>query len=313
MNFTQVCPSLKVHKLHAKKLQRNLGLSLGTARTIVAHMYDSHCWEQLRKRCGQQFNATMYQLPMYYLETSKIDLFKKLIEIYLIELKAVFNINLHLPEGLLALIVTNKLSAVEHYQIEMILQDFEESEGTSEDFIDAILRADNTAYKAVRNQWPTKPLKNSRNGHRNLWLNTATFQQNFYAYFHIEDNHIHIRVHEWDTGLCIPKSKTTVVNKGWFVDFMSGYISMLAQQFIRLGYIPTFEFFKIQHVYLSNLTLECNNPEHPNHGIYQLYQRLMISGGEQNEELVLNRISEERGVKISFNDNITLMTKRSCL
>jgi hypothetical protein len=134
----------------------------------------------------------------------------------------------------------------------------------------------------------------------NPWLNNGTYQQNFYAYYYFDNTEVLIKVREWDAGIEIPNSKTSIVNKKWFVDYMVGYVNMLAKEFVTLGYQPTFEFFKIQNVFLPNLTSEFEDKNHPKHGIHSLVKKLLALNGQDTIIVPYSKITEDSSIKVSF-------------
>lgn len=300
MTSAQICPPLSVHKLHATKLQKNLGLRRGTACTIVAHISGCLDWPQLREKCGKPFDPPSSHIPMYFLEPSVIDKFWRLVDKYEVELEKAYNPSIHLPDNLLAFVVNKKVNAVGHDQIDKVLWEFDEKSGTSERFVGQICCADNTAYKVLKSEIKEWKLETS-DYVKNPWLNNGTYQQNFYAYYYFDNTKVLIKVREWDTGIKIPNSKTSIVNKKWFVDYMVGYINMLAQEFVSLGYQPTFEFFKIQNVFLPNLTSEFKDKNHPKHGIHSLVEKLLAINGQEVGGVPYSKITEDKGIKVSFN------------
>ena len=299
MTLAQIFPPISVHKLHATKLQKNLGLKRGIACSIVAHINGCQNWQQLRDKCGKPFDAYASAIPMYFLEPAVINKFWKLVDKYQAELERVYDPSIHLPDSLLAFVINKKAYAVGHDQVDKILWEFDEKSGTSKGFVKQICCADNTAYRALKSETKDWELEASEYV-KNPWLNNATYQQNFYAYYYFDCTKVLIKVREWDTGIEIPNSKTSVVNKKWFVDYMVGYVNMLAKEFSSLGYQPTFEFFKIQNIFLPNLTSECKDKNHPKHGIHRLVEKLLALNGQDTMVVPYSQITEDRGIKVSF-------------
>lgn len=286
------CPSFNVHKAHAKYLARSLGLGHCIAQEIVAFMYGCHNWTELKRLSGQQYEASLDLVPLNFLEPKQVILFKELVTKFDKTIKESFNSKTDLPCGLLHNLVNDKYAAVEDYQIESVLDCFNKTEKKASDFIESIIFAENTPCRFTKMSHD-HPVQNN-------WIRTSALQQSFYAYYHFNENAVHIKVREWDTGLRIPSNNSLVVNKSWYVDFMVGYIDMLAEQFMQLGYWPVFEFFKIQDLSLSSLTSEYADKNHPKHGIYQLVQHLISKGGALNDEINYNCITDFRGIKVAY-------------
>ena len=299
MTSPEICPPLSVHKLHATKLQKNLALKRGTACTIVAHICGCNDWPQLIEKCGKPFDAYASVIPMYFLEPSVIIKFWKLVDKYQAELERVYDPSIHLPDSLLAFVINKKVNAVGHDQIDKVLWEFGEKSGTSDRFVGQICCADHTVYKVLKNEMKDWELE-TPDYIKNPWLNNGTYQQNFYAYYYFDNTKVLIKVREWDTGIKVPNSKTSVMNKKWFVDYMVGYVKMLAQEFVSLGYQPTFEFFKIQNVFLPNLTSEFKDKNHPKHGIHSLVEKLLAANGQDSGVVPYSKITGETGIKVSF-------------
>jgi hypothetical protein len=248
---------------------------------------------------GREYDASKEPFEIYFLEPSEIKLFQSLVIEYETELDSEYKkSNKNLDASLLSLISNKKISEIEHCQIAQVLENFEDTSGKSQDFIDSVLFADNSADKIIRR------LVSSNNLSRpmcqiniNVDLKNNTFQQYFYAYYYFDDDRVHIKAREWDSRLHIPKSKVPVTQKIWFRDYMTNYIEMLAQQFLKLGYKPTFEFFKIQDVHLTELNSKFENEKHQHHGIYKLVQKLIEYGGET---IKYDQVTDKRGVRISY-------------
>lgn len=300
MTSSQICPPLSVHKLHAKKLQKKLGLKRGPAGNIVAHISDCLDWQHLRNKCGTPFDYPSTIFPIYFLEPPVIDRFWELVVKYEVELKRTYNPSIHLPDNLLTLVVNKKVNAVGHDQIDNVLCEFDETTETPESFVNRICAADNTAYKVLKSARKLCHLDGLSEDVQNLWLHNPTYQQNFYAYYYFDNTKVLIKVREWDSGIKIPNLKTSIVNKNWFVDYMVGYVNMLAKEFVSLGYQPTFEFFKIQNVFLPNLTSEFKDNNHPNHGVHRLVEKLMTLNGQHAGVVPYRQITENTGIKVSF-------------
>jgi hypothetical protein len=300
MPFQKYCPTLNTNKAHARTLQKSLNLKLNTAQIIVANMYGCCEWAELKKHCDQKFDSSDFFLPMYYLEQEEIELFWLLVNKYRKELMAVYKSNTQHPqESLLNLIVNEKFRNIEHYQIEQVLNDYGQCGESFYSFKGSIERAENSALRIIN-----KLLSWGRErGPINLWLNTSTYQQSIYAYCKFSgnsDNHVTLRVQEWDTALQIPKTELSVCNKSWYIDFMIGYVQMLARQFINLGYQPTFEFFKIENTHLSTLELAHESSNHPKHGIYKLAQRLLMLGGDLHVNMTYHEITATKGIRLTY-------------
>ncbi|WP_153810904.1 hypothetical protein [Paraglaciecola arctica] len=221
--------------------------------------------------------------------------FHILVDKYKTDLHSAHKMGVYLPDDLLSLIVNKKSGAIEHHQIEQILNHYAEGEQTFDCFLDSIGGAENgasyvTNYLHLR-KYSNRPI--------NFWLNNSTYQQNFYAYYEFQGENLHVRVEEWDTALCIPNTEVYITNSSWYVDFMHGYLDLLARQFVARGYKPTFEIFKIQHTRLSDLGLEHEDNNHPQHGVYKLVRRLFA-----NSNAILNGnyndLTDKEGVKIAY-------------
>lgn len=301
MPFQKYCPTLNTNKAHARSLQKSLNLKLNTAQIIVANIYGCCGWAELKKQCDQKFDSSDLLLPMYYLEQQEIDLFWLLVNKYKKELMAFYDSNTPPLESLLTLVVNEKFPVIEHYQIEQVLYDYGQCGESFDSFKDSIERAENSALRIIS-------LLLSRGRERgpiNLWLNTSTYQQSIYAYCKFSDicdSNVLLRVEEWDTGLQIPKTKLSACNKAWYVDFMIGYVQMLAEQFIRLGYQPTFEFFKIENIHLSKLGPAHESSNHPEHGIYKLAQRLLVLGSDLNANMAYHEITAIKGIRVTYSN-----------
>ena len=85
---------------------------------------------------------------------------------------------------------------------------------------------------------------------------------------------------------------------------MVGYVNMLSKEFVTLGYQSTFEFFKIQNVFLPNLTSEFKDKNHPKHGIHSLVEKLLAISGQEVGGVPYSKITEDRGIKVSFTKEI---------
>tara|TARA_R110002126_G_scaffold88837_1_gene212674 strand:+ start:19805 stop:20611 length:807 start_codon:yes stop_codon:yes gene_type:complete len=266
-------------------------------------MNGCHNWQQLRNKCGKPFEPTSSLIPLYFLEKSIIEKFWRLVDKYRTELESVYNPSIHLPDSLLAFVVDKKMHAVAHDQIDKILWEFNEETDTPERFVGLICCSDCTAFKVLKCQRKDWELESSQYI-KNPWLNNATYQQNFYAYYYFDNTRVHIKVREWDTGVEVPDSKVSVVNKRWFVDYMVGYVNMLSKEFVTLGYQSTFEFFKIQNVFLPNLTSEFKDKNHPKHGIHSLVEKLLAISGQEVGGVPYSKITEDRGIKVSFTKEI---------
>ena len=286
------CPSFNVHQAHAKYLAGSLRLRLGIAQEIVAFMYKCDNWTELKRLSDHQYNASLKLVPLNFLEPKQVILFKKLVSKFDKTIKKSFNPKTDITCGLLHNLVNGKYAAVEDYQIESVLDSFNKTGQKASDFIESIFFAENTPcrFTKISHDHPVQ----------NNWIRTSALQQSFYAYYHFNENAVRIKVMEWDTGLRLPSNKSMVLNKSWYVNFMVGYIDMLANQFIQLGYRPVFEFFKIQDVNLSSLTSEYADKDHPKHGIYQLVQHLISKGGALNDEINYSCITDVRGIKVAY-------------
>jgi hypothetical protein len=288
------CPQIKVHEFHAKKIKKNLKLSLCNAREIVAYINECHNFKDLEQLSGREYEEPENAFCIYFLESPEMKLFKNLVIKYEIELVAEYNkAKNNLNDSLLSLILNKKISEIEHYQIGTVLEDFEGTSRTPQDFVNAVLFADNSADKVIRRCVSN----NNLSRFFNVCLNTDTFQQYFYAYYYFDDTRVHIKVQEWDSRLFIPKSEVRVTQKKWFGTYMTGYIEMLAQQFLTLGYKPMFEFFKIQDVHLTDLNSKFENEKHEHHCIYKLVQQLIEYGGET---IKYDQVTDKRGIRISY-------------
>jgi hypothetical protein len=295
MTIRIYCPSLKTNKAHAKNLQRSLGLSLGIAQSIVSHMYGCNNWATLKKQSGKKIDIPNTLLPMHFLKPKEMETFEVLVDKYKTDLNSVYKMGVYQPDDLLSLIVNKKSGAIEHHQIEQILNYYAEGKPTFECLLDSIGWAENGA------SYVTNHLRLRKNSNRpiNFWLNNFKYQQNFYGYYESQGENLHVRVEEWDTALCIPNTEAHIANSSWYVDFMYGYLDLLARQFVVRGYKPTFEIFKIQHTRLSDLGLEHEDCNHPQHGVYKLVRRLLV-----NSNLLLsgnyNYLTDNEGLKIAY-------------
>ncbi|MBJ2135545.1 hypothetical protein JEU11_03685 [Paraglaciecola chathamensis] len=299
MHFQKYCPSIIKNRAHASTLQKSLGLKLNIAQTIVSHMYGCHNWAELNGRCDQEYEASDFLLPIYYLEDDEISSFRSLLDKFEAELGNAYKSGGYPPDTLLALIVNNEFQAIEHYQIEQVLNSYSEYEKNFDSFMQSIGWAENSAHRVINtlSSWKSagRPI--------NLWLHTSTYQQSFYAYYKfsdINDDNILIRVEEWDTGLQVPSTKLSVCNKPWYIDYMIGYLERFARQFIVLGYQPTFEFFKIQNTPLSKLESAHERPNHPKNGVYKLAQRLLMLGGALNSNMAYHEITAKKGIRVRY-------------
>lgn len=299
MAYQKYCPPLKKNKAHARNLQKSLNLSLGVAQTIVAHCYDCHNWQELKQRCDQLYDSSSVKLPMKFLRPHEVASFKLLVDNYYEELKIVFQSKFQLSKSLISLIVHKDYDAIEHFQIEQILRFYEEYGENFISFKKAIDYSESSAARIIDGLL-TEP---SSHPYR-LWLRTSMYQQNIYAYCHINevDKVVVVTLREWYTDLQVLGSSASVSTLGWFVKYMIGYITMLAQQFLELGYQPTFEFIKIQNTLLSSLTPDYENLNHPQYGILKLVRSLI----QYSESQVLNydEITHENGIKLAFTNRL---------
>lgn len=300
MANSQTSFQLKYLKSHARFIAQNLHLKLYEALNFVALIHEFETWTQLKLEHEKQTGALSSANPFSELDSSELTLFWNLVNRYESELKEAYNPTIHLSSNILTLLINKKVNSIEDYQIARFLQEYDLDYGTSKDFINTIMCKDNTAYKIVKSQKNGWQIDTASSEIRNLWLRSDTFNQRLYAYYYFDNKHIHIQVREWDSLTHSRTSYTSLISKGWFVEMMTGYIIMLAKQLVELGYQPTFEFFKIQNVHLSNLTSEYENVNHAKRGIYILAQRLIELGGDENEDVRINKIRDDRGIKVSF-------------
>jgi hypothetical protein len=293
-----IYPPLEKNRAHAKNIQRALGVSLGIAQIIVAHMYGCRDWSQLKQKSGQMFDSSVISLPMCYLTPHELVPFELLVTKYRPNLIAAHSNGTYLQEDLLSRIVYKQFGAIEHYQIEQILSYYADCEQTFDRFLEALSWANNTASFVTK----TARFGENSNCTINLWLNSCTYQQDFYAYYEFQDEHLRIRVREWDTGVRMPNPELHVCNSSWYVDFMYGYLEMLARQFVMLGYQPFFEIMRIQGVYLPHMGLEYEDNNHRKHGVLKLVRRLLERGGIQSGDKRYNPVEDNRGLKIAFSE-----------
>jgi hypothetical protein len=311
MTNPQFFSQLKLHKSHARFIAHNLDLKLSEALSFIAHIHECETWQELKEKYGKQRGISNNIIPVSDVDSSEIALFWSLVDKYEKELKESYNPKIHLSCNILTLLINKKMNSVEEYQIAKTLMEFDRENGTSKDFINTIMYTDNTAYKVIKSQKNGWQVDTATNEIRNLWLSSDTFKQQFYAYYYFNNKQVHIQVREWDSLSDVSTSYVSIVNKRWFVEMMMGYIKMLAKQLLTLGYQPTFEFIKIQNVYLPYLTAEYKNENHAKHGIYLLTQKLIDLGGFENEDIEYNKIKESRGVRITFNNDSLRLRKCS--
>jgi len=302
MKFLKRCPSLQINSAHARNLRKSLDLNLNTTQTIVANIYECNSWQELKLRCNQKYDSSSLQLPMYYLEAHEIERFKYLVDKYQDELEVEFLFKDYLPSSLLSQILRRDFGAIEHYQIECILNSYAEYEDNYYSFKRSLGWGEQSAKKVIDSlmSWESarRPVS--------IWLRTATYQQNIYLnckFNDIEDDSdkvVFIAVEEWFTSIQTPNPDASICNADWFVKYMIGYIEILAQQFIDLGYQPAFKFTKLQNVYLSSLTSAYENESHPQHGIYKLARSLIEHGKSLNKNMKYNEVISKRGINLSF-------------
>lgn len=275
MKLIQNYPQLNSHKMHAKKIRKSLSLSLCASRAIVAHMNDCNDWQMLAQLSGKDTLSSIAKSPITFLDESELSKFKGLVCDYEKAINKDFDAKIHTFDTILFNLTAKKYSAIDHYQIEKILSDYNESSKTSECFMDALMNAENSAAhivtKALKYQSPISPDSTCLN----LWLENATLQQSIYAYYHFQGDNLTIKVKEWNTHLRVPNSQDSVMKKSWFAKYMVGYIDLLASQFIEFGYKPIFEFSKIQNIHLRNLTAKHAYKNHPEHGLYLLVENFL--------------------------------------
>lgn len=300
MANSQISVQLKYLKSHARFIAQNLHLKLCEALSFVALIHELETWMQLKLKHEKQTCALNSANPFSDVDSSELTLFWNLVNKYERELREAYNPKIHLSSNILTLLINKKVNSIEDHQIARFLQEFDLDNATSQDFINTIMCEDNTAYKIVKSQENGWQIDTACSKVRNLWLRSDTFNQRLYAYYYFDNKHIHIQVREWDSLTHSRISYTSLISKSWFVEMMTGYIIMLAKQLVALGYQPTFEFFKIQNVHVSNLTSEYENVNHAKHGIYILAQRLIELGGYENEDVRINKIRDDRGIKVSF-------------
>lgn len=272
------------------------------SQTIIAHFYDCHTWQELKQQCDQYFESSSMQLPMYYLMPHEIASFKFLVDKYQDQLKVEFQSKEHLPVSLIALIVNKDFGAIEHYQIEQILNSYAEYEDDFDSFKRTLEWGEYAANRVIDSLLSWKSVRRPVS----IWLKTSTYQQNIYAYCQFNDiddsgdKNVFLKVQEWCTDIQIPKSQLPVCNLNWYVKYMIGFIEMLAQQFLTLGYQPIFEVCKIQNVHLSSLTSAHENKNHPQHGVYKLARSLLEYGGAINNDKKFDEITNKRGIWLTF-------------
>jgi hypothetical protein len=297
MKLIQDYPQLNSHKMHAKKISKSLSLSLCTSRTIVAHMNDCNDWQMLAQLSGQDTLSSIAKSPISFLDESELTSFQGLVCDYEQAINKAFDAKIHTFDTILFNLTAKKYSAIDHYQIEGILSDYNESSKTSESFMDALMNAESSAAhivtKALKYQSPFPPDSTCLN----LWLKNATLQQSIYAYYHFQGDNLTIKVKEWDTHLRIPNSKDSVMKKPWFAKYMVGYIELLASQFIELGYKPIFEFSKIQSIQLRNLTTKHADKNHPEHGLYLLVENFL---SPKSKGAGSNKIIDSNCISVSY-------------
>lgn len=297
MKLIQNYPQLNSHKMHAKKIRKSLSLSLCTSRAIVAHMNDCNDWQMLAQLSGKDTLSSISKSPITFLDESELTNFQGLVCDYEKAINKAFDSKIHTFDTILFNLIAKKYSAIDHYQIEKILSDYNESSKTSESFMDALMNAENSAAnivtKALKYQSPISPDPTCLN----LWLENATLKQSIYAYYHFQGDNLTIKVKEWDTDLRIPNSKDTVMKKPWFANYMVGYIELLASQFIELGYKPIFEFSKIQNIQLRNLTTKHADKNHPAHGLYLLVEKFLSPKSKGSGS---NKIIDSNCISVSY-------------
>lgn len=297
MKLIQDYPELNSHKMHAKKISKSLGLSLCSSRTIVAHMNDCNDWQMLAQLSGQDTLSSIAKSPISFLDESELTNFQGLVCDYEQAINKNFDAKIHTFDTILFNLIAKKYGVIDHYQIEGILSDYNESSKTSECFMNALMNAENSAAhivtKALKYQSPISPDSTCLN----LWLENATLQQSIYAYYHFQGDNLTIKVKEWDTHLRIPNSKDSVMKKPWFAKYMVGYIELLASQFIELGYKPIFEFSKIQSIQLRNLTTKHADKNHPEHGLYLLVENFL---SPKSKGAGSNKIIDSNCISVSY-------------
>ena len=271
------CFSQRKHlnKLHAKKIRKSLGLSLGRAQTIVAHIHNHHSWDSLNNANHACHKNHLRLRPLYFLPTKSTRKFINLITEYRSAFESE-HLAFHrlLNDSLINLILKNQLNAIEHQQIDKILTHIDSTVCNAENLVDAVLYADNSACKALHLH--EENISSSLQSKTiNIWLEHDMFQQSLYAYYYFNQRQVNIKIQEWDSELNIPYSTKSTVNKRWFGDYAIGYLKMLAQQFVTLGYIPSFEVVKIQNIEIKKLNSDFEDNNHPNAGIYKLVLELI--------------------------------------
>ncbi|UBO74380.1 hypothetical protein [Aeromonas rivuli] len=285
-------PTCVESRAHAKFISKTLDISLSYAQDVVALRYNCESWACLAHRFGTQ--ADKYFAFYGLVNTADRDNFKNIISPYSQELKSHFNPERHVKESLIGKIVEGKISRISGYIISQFNQAINESETLSAERIISLLEYyDDSASHVL-----TSFIRQGNPSIINLHIEPWVFGQHFYSYYYFKNKTVKIVSREWDLEIETITSRK-ISAKPWFKQYMLGFLTNIARQFISLGFDGAIKICRINNFDVIDFQNGKITPYHCA-GICELFSSLRNLGGKGQWSINDNGVRYDYGIEIPF-------------
>lgn len=271
-------------KAHAKYLKKYSSLKTTEAQDIIAHIYGFNSWVELLLSAGKPCEIRADRIPLFSRNKSSYLRFGDLLKNRNMSLALFFNRFLNPSNCLLTSIIEGKLKRIEDRQLEGIVRDFNFKKGSAADLAYVI----NTYENGIAGI-----LSSPSSINRNIWLESAFFQQKVYGSFIFEDReNVSIHLNEYYSVMLFGK-EIELAGKIWLQDFMLLYAKRIDKEFKELGFKPSFFFYKFQDTPIE----DPSNSNAESIIVLRIVNKLKSIGGI---EQISPRYPERKCIKIIF-------------